>query len=101
MRVVGRDLLRAFIAGHADSAGALQSWLREVETADWAHPGQLKARFPSASLLAGNRIVFNIRGNRSRLSALGSRLVAVVAFGTRVVRIEWMGTHVEYDRRTF
>jgi mRNA interferase HigB len=94
MRVVGRDLLRAFIAGHADSAGALQSWLWEVETADWAHPGQLKARFPSASLLAGNRIVFNIRGNRYRL-------VAVVAFGTRVVRIEWMGTHAEYDRRTF
>jgi mRNA interferase HigB len=93
-RVVGRDLLRAFIAGHADSAGALQSWLREVETADWAHPGQLEARFPSASLLAGNRSVFNIRGNRYRLAT-------VVAFGAHIVRIEWLGTHAEYDRRMF
>lgn len=94
MRVVGRELLRAFTAAHADSAGALQSWLREVETADWANPGQLKARFPSASLLAGNRVVFNVRGNRYRL-------VAVVAFGACVVRIEWVGTHAEYDRRKF
>ena len=95
IRVVGRDLLRAFIVDHADSAGALQSWLWELESADWANPGQLKARFPSASLLAGNRVVFNIRGNRYRL-------VAVMAFGARIVRIDWLGTHAEYyDRRRY
>ncbi|MHB8079763.1 MAG: type II toxin-antitoxin system HigB family toxin [Candidatus Krumholzibacteriia bacterium] len=94
MRVVGRELLVAFSTAHADSAEALRSWLREVETTDWAHPGQLKARYPSASLLSGNRVVFNIRGNRYRL-------LAIVAFGARVVRIAWVGTHAEYDRHKF
>ena len=94
MRVIGRQLLAAFIAAHADSEGALLAWLREVESADWTHPGQLKARFPSASLLAGGRVVFDIRGNRYRL-------LAVIVYGARVVRVEWLGTHAEYDRRRF
>jgi mRNA interferase HigB len=94
MRVVGRDLLSEFMRRHAECASSVQSWLSEVAAADWPDPARLKARHPSASLLADGRVVFNIKGNRYRL-------VAAIALRTQVVRVLWVGTHAEYDRKRF
>lgn len=51
----------------------------------------IKARYPSASLLAGNRVVFNIKGNELRL-------VVAVRYDIGIVYIRFVGTHEEYDR---
>ena len=93
-RVAGRNLLVAFMERHADSVGPLQSWLKEAQTADWASPADLKRRYPAASILADQRVVFNVKGNRYRL-------VVAVAYKARVIRIVWLGTHAEYDRQRF
>jgi len=51
----------------------------------------VRARYPSASILRGNRVVFNIKGN-------DFRLVAYINYPYRTVYIRFVGTHSEYDR---
>ncbi len=92
MRVIGRDKLDAFCAKHADARSWIEHWLAEVELAAWGVPQQIKNRYPSASLLAENRVVFNVKGNDYRLEVL-------VAYKTSVLIVEWIGTHARYDTR--
>lgn len=91
MRVFTKGTLRAFWRRHPDSARALEGWYDRVENADWESPPQLKADYPSASILGDNRVVFNIRGNNYRL-------VARIDYQLKRVYVLFVGTHAEYDR---
>jgi mRNA interferase HigB len=92
VRVIARRTLRRFWEhpGHADSKGALEAWHQEVKVADWATPHDLKAQFRHASILRGNRVVFNIAGNKYRL-------VVKINYAYRVVYVRFIGTHQEHD----
>lgn len=50
----------------------------------------VKAHFRSASVLQGNRVVFNVAGNQYRL-------VVKINYPYRVMYIRFIGTHTEYD----
>ena len=91
MRVVAKSTLREFWERHPDSEQALLSWYREVEQANWDKPSNVKARYPSASIVAGDRVVFNIKGNHYRL-------VVKINYGYRTVYVRFVGTHAEYDK---
>ena len=91
MRLVGRQLLDDFAALHAEIRGPLNAWIAEGEEAEWRGPGVVTARFPSASFLADNLIVFNIKGNNFRIETKVSYQVTVVL----AIRI---GTHAEYSK---
>ncbi len=91
MKVIQGRVLDGCQRTHADIGGRLAAWLAEVQSATWTSPNDLKARFPSASLLANNRCVFNIGGNRYRL-------VAQINYEVGLVLVRWCGTHAEYDR---
>ena len=91
MRVFTKGTLRAFWRRHPDSIRALEGWYDRVERADWESPPQLKADYPSASILGDNRVVFNIRGNNYRL-------VARIDYQLKRVYVLFVGTHAEYDR---
>lgn len=91
MRVIARRTLREFWERHADAREQLQVWLAVTERADWKSPADIKAVFRSAVVLRGNRIVFNIRGNRYRL-------IVKIHYNRRIVYIRFVGTHAEYDR---
>ncbi len=91
MRIIARQTLRKFYEKHADSKPALDAWFHEVAAAAWNGPQDIKHRYPSADLLAGNRVVFNIKGNTYRL-------IVKIHFNTRVVFIRFVGTHAAYDR---
>ena len=91
MRIIARKALRDFWEIHPSARGALQAWFREVERENWESPVAVKARYPSASILRGNRVVFNVKGNEFRL-------VVYVNFPYRTVYIRFVGTHTEYDR---
>ena len=93
MKIVGRDKLDAFCKEHADGRRPVEAWLAEAEAAAWATSQQIKDRYAAASFLAGNRVIFNIKGNDYRLET-------IVAYRTSVVVIEWIGTHAEYDARS-
>lgn len=91
MRIIARSTLRAFWERHPDSEQALLAWYREVKQADWDTPSKVKARYPGASIVAGDRVVFNIKGNHYRL-------VVRVNYGYRTVYVRFVGTHAEYDK---
>lgn len=70
----------------------LRTWFSFVEHASWSGPAQIRSAFGSADFLAGNRVVFNIKGN-------AYRIVAQVKYGPLfLVFIRFVGTHAEYDR---
>ncbi len=92
MVVIGRDKLTSFWeSGHADSRGPLQAWLSEVDSAEWKTPADVKRRYRRASILKGNRVRFEIKGNTYRL-------IVVVDYQRQAVTIRWVGTHAEYDK---
>lgn len=89
MKIVGMDVLEDFKAHHADVRSAVDSWVAEVEMAQWSEPAELKKRYPSASILADNYVIFNIKGNHYRLKTQ-------VAYQTGIVLVKMAGTHAEY-----
>ena len=90
MRVVAKRPLRAFWERHPAAREPLLAWFREVERADWDTPAAVKARYPAASIVGGNRVVFNIKGN-------AYRLVVRIRYEFRIVYVRFVGTHAEYD----
>lgn len=91
MQLVGLPKLEALRRRHATARAAVDAWRIEVERASWRGPQDIKDRYSTASFLADNRVVFNIKGN-------SFRLVVKVRFQNNLVLIEWAGTHAEYDR---
>ena len=88
---MARRTLSEYAQGHADAKEALEAWYHEVAHLSWQGPEDIKARYRSADVLPGNRVVFNIRGNRYRL-------VVKVNYAAGIVFIRFVGTHAEYDR---
>jgi mRNA interferase HigB len=94
MRVVGRMRLEEFASQHADVRAPLDAWVCEVEEANWQAPADLKARFPSASILGDARVIFNVKGNRYRLEVK-------VNYEMKTVLVTRIGTHAEYSKWNF
>lgn len=90
VRIIAKRTLRAFWERHTRARGSLEAWHQEVAQADWSAPSEIKAQFRSASVLQGNRVVFNIAGNQYRL-------VVKINYPYRVVYVRFIGTHKEYD----
>lgn len=78
-------------SGRGDSEQALKAWYQEVLKANWENPNDVKAKYLSASIVANNRVVFNICGNKYRL-------VAKINYVNQWVFIRFIGTHKEYDK---
>ena len=97
MRIIARRTLKEFIdarAGHRDQPAlkaALHSWYAEVKSAKWTSTADVKRHYATSSIIAADRIVFNIKGN-------SYRLVVSVDFEKAIVFIKWIGTHAGYDR---
>lgn len=91
MRVIAKKTLREFWAKHADGEQSLKSWYQEALKSKWKNTNEVKTEYPSASILPGNRIVFNIKGNHYRL-------IVKINFQYQMLWIRFVGTHQEYDR---
>jgi mRNA interferase HigB len=93
MRIISRKTLRLFWEKpeYADVEQSLKAWFREASNADWTSPAAIKAAFGTASIVANNRVVFNIGGNKYRL-------VVRVNYPYRVMYVRFIGTHAQYDR---
>ena len=96
-RIIAKRTLRAFWENHADSEQYLKTWYETVKNSTWNSPNDIKKTYINASILKGNRVVFNIKGN-------SYRLIAKFNFEKQWVFIRFIGTHTEYnkiDRQTF
>lgn len=47
--------------------------------------------YASASFLAGNVVIFNVKGNRYRMETL-------IAYNTATIIVRWIGTHAQYHK---
>jgi mRNA interferase HigB len=92
LHIIAQSRLKAFWEkpGRTDSEGPLRAWHAEVDGSTWTKTSDIKSRYPSASFLARNRVVFNIKGNTYRL-------VVDVRYKAKIVFVVWIGTHSEYD----
>mgnify|MGYP006325368401 CR=1 FL=1 len=65
-------------------------WHTEFSKREFSNFNQLKSVYGNASIVANNRIVFNIKGN-------DFRLIVSVNFTQAACYVIWFGTHKEYD----
>lgn len=91
MRVIAKKVLREYWVKHPDSEQQLKSWYQEAEDAEWKSPRDIKRDYPSASILVGNRVVFNIKGNHYRL-------IVKINYDYGMMWIRFIGTHSAYDK---
>ena len=89
--MVGRDKLDAFERKHAQARGPIRAWTAEVERARWTKTTDIKARYPRASFLANNVVIFDLGGNKFRLECR-------VLFKVQLVIVSRIGTHEEYNK---
>lgn len=91
MRVIAKGTLRSFWQKHPDTEETLQAWYDDAVRSNWRTPADIRAVYASASFLADNRVVFNIKGNHYRL-------IVQIHYNTQIVYIRFVGTHAEYNR---
>ena len=94
MRVLGKEKLQAFQRKHADVQAQVDAWIAEAEDAEWKTPHDVVGRYPSASVIGKDRIVFNLKGNRYRLDVK-------ISYQAGIVLVMRVGTHAEYDSWKF
>ncbi len=70
---------------------ALLEWYHDFIDHDFESFNELKDVYGKASIVADDRVVFNIMGNKFRL-------VVRIVFEYKAVQIKWFGTHSEYDK---
>ncbi|MHB9150978.1 MAG: type II toxin-antitoxin system HigB family toxin [Thermoleophilia bacterium] len=90
MRVIARATLKHYWESHPAVEGQLRAWFQEAKAAKWGSPADVNAQYASASILADNRVVFNIGGN-------SYRLVVHINYELQIVYVKFIGTHGEYD----
>ena len=92
MQIIAKRTLRQFWERHPPAETPLRAWYALVGAADWSGPADVKTGFGGAvDFVAGNRIIFDISGNKYRL-------VVHVAYRYRRVLVKFVGTHGEYDK---
>jgi len=91
VRIIARKTLKDFWEEHLDAEQPLKAWYAEASQSAWLRPKDIKARYPAASFLGGNRVAFNIKGNKYRL-------ITHVRYDLGRVYIRFIGSHPEYDK---
>jgi len=93
MRIIAVSTLREFWSrpGRRDAEQPLRAWVHIVKSAEWSNPTDVKKMFRSADIVANDRVIFDIGGNKYRL-------VASVHYRGKRVYVRFIGTHAEYDR---
>ena len=89
--MAGRDKLDAFGRRHAQARSPIRTWTAEIERAAWKTTAELKARYPKASILVDNIVIFDLGGNKFRLECR-------VLFQVQLVVVHRIGTHEEYNK---
>lgn len=91
MRIIARRTLREFWERYPDAEQSLKAWFAEATRAQWCSPNDIKQTYRNASIVANNRVVFNIKGN-------DYRLIVHVRYDIGILFIRFVGTHQEYDK---
>jgi len=88
---VSKKTLVDYYNKHKETKSQLETWYHEAKNAEWKNPQEVKEKYGSASIIGGNKVVFNIKGNKYRL-------VTKINYQMKIVYIKFIGTHKEYDK---
>ena len=91
VRVIAKKTLVEYYEKNKEIKSQLEAWYREAKNAEWKNPQEIKKKYAPASIIGGNRVVFNIKGNKYRL-------VTKIDYQMKIVYIRFIGTHKEYDK---
>jgi mRNA interferase HigB len=91
MRVIAKKILREFWEKQTDSEEQLKTWYNEASKSIWTSPNDIRSEYPTASILKGGRVVFDICGNKYRI-------IVQINYLRKWVFIRFIGTHREYDK---
>jgi mRNA interferase HigB len=92
MVLIGKNRLDECGKKYKDASSWIENWIVRMESTIFRSPQDIKNRFPSASFLAENIVIFNVKGNKYRLEVQ-------IAYQKSKINIIWIGTHQEYDKR--
>lgn len=90
MKLIGKQVLHEFKEKHSDARAQIESWMSEIEFAEWVMPLHIKRQYPKASLLKQQNVIFDICGNKYRLWVK-------VNYKNKIVLVKKIGNHKEYD----
>ena len=79
MKLLGKKILNDFKRKHADAQSQIESWIAEIEEAEWNTPHDLKSKYPKASLIGNQQVVFDICGKKGDAGDLGNISITVRA----------------------
>ena len=88
--IISRKTLIEYCKKYPAAATALQEWYFELVKCEFKNFNDLKQVYGNASLVADDRVVFNIMGNKYRL-------VVRIVFDFKAIQVKWFGTHAEYN----
>ena len=91
MRLAGTNVAHKFSLSHPSVRDWLKCWRAEVQAASWQSPQDIKQRYPTASFLPNNFVVFNVKGNEARM-------LLQVSYKNQVVLMKWIGLHAAYSK---
>ncbi len=91
MNIITRRTILYYIDKYPLAANSLKMWYDELSKANFASFNKLKNTYGNASIVANNRVAFNIKGN-------SFRLVVSINFRKQAAYVIWFGTHAEYDK---
>lgn len=91
MRIIAQSTLTAYGKEHPVTDASLRQWINRTRVASWKTMAEVRASFPKAKVLNGERVRFQVAGDDYRLIAAFD-LTRSIAF------IKFIGTHAEYDR---
>ena len=96
MRIIAKGTLRDFWLLNPPSEFPLLDWYNTVKQCNrigdrWNTPNDVKQTYGNSSIVANDRVVFNIKAN-------DYRLVTEIDYDFQLVFIIWIGTHKAYDK---
>lgn len=91
MNIIAKGTLLYYIDKYPKAKTSLLTWYYEFLKMSFKNFNELKTVYGNASIIAGNRVIFNIKGN-------DYRLVVSVNFRQLAAYVIWFGTHKEYDK---
>ena len=91
MRIIAFRTLREFWQRHPNAEQPLRTWYKNAKRAGWKSPADVKILYRNASIVANDRVVFNIKGN-------DYRLVVAIDYAYEIIYIRFIGTHRDYDK---
>jgi mRNA interferase HigB len=91
MNIIAKGTIPFYIDRYPPAKTALLVWYSEFSKQVFKNLNELKKMSGNASIVANNRVIFNIKGN-------DYRLIVSVNFRMAAAYVIWFGPHKDYDK---